>query len=447
METKQSSERGQVLVLVVLAIVGLLGFTALAIDGGLVYSDRRHAQNAADASSLAGGAAAALKLENQFITYQEWKCNDPGVRAAQGAAKLSAIERADGNDFSIDDDISDDHGVTTKCGSQDNGGWVDNYIDVITKFTKDTPMAFAQFVYNGPLRNKVEAVTRVRPQSPVALGHAVVALRKDCPNSSTGGVHFDGNSQIKVRGGGIFSNACMVAGGSVDVTVTDVGRSKGRINCVGDDCYTSNGSPSVSPAPVPGSVAMPRFTHAVPAPDCDSFSGDYRNQPGGDTIQPGKYNRIRLNSSGDILHMEPGLYCIKEDLVANGGKLTGNGVTIYILNGDFDVAGGVEARLSAPPGYAPHCDVCPPALPGVLIYLAVGNDGEVSLLGTSDSFYEGLVYAPDGTIEAGGTGSELSQINAQLVADTVKLHGNTTVNITFDNGKYFQLPAMLELFE
>jgi hypothetical protein len=148
--------------------------------------------------------------------------------------------------------------------------------------------------------------------------------------------------------------------------------------------------------------------------------------------------------------MNPGLYCITEDFVANGGSVTGNNVTIYILNGDFDVAGGVQVMLSAPPGNETDCEntgVCPPALPGVLIYLAEGNEGEVSLLGTSDSFYEGLVYAPDGMIEAGGTGSELSEINAQLVADTVKLHGTTTVNITFDNGKFYQLPAMLELFK
>ncbi|MEJ2303473.1 MAG: Tad domain-containing protein [Anaerolineales bacterium] len=59
-----SSERGQALILLVFAAVALLGFTALAIDGGMVYADRRHAQNAADAASLAGGGVAALHMEN-----------------------------------------------------------------------------------------------------------------------------------------------------------------------------------------------------------------------------------------------------------------------------------------------------------------------------------------------------------------------------------------------
>jgi uncharacterized membrane protein len=64
MKKRHSSESGQVLVLLVLGVVVLFGFAALAVDGGMVYSDRRHAQMGSDASSLAGGGAAALYMEN-----------------------------------------------------------------------------------------------------------------------------------------------------------------------------------------------------------------------------------------------------------------------------------------------------------------------------------------------------------------------------------------------
>ena len=50
---KINSQRGQALILIALAVVGLVGFTALTIDGGLVLSDRRNAQNTADTSVLA----------------------------------------------------------------------------------------------------------------------------------------------------------------------------------------------------------------------------------------------------------------------------------------------------------------------------------------------------------------------------------------------------------
>ena len=48
----QLKERGQALVIIALAAVVLFGFAALSIDGSRVFSDRRHAQNAADTSVL-----------------------------------------------------------------------------------------------------------------------------------------------------------------------------------------------------------------------------------------------------------------------------------------------------------------------------------------------------------------------------------------------------------
>src|SRR5688500_809227 len=48
----KASEKGQALILITLAAIGLFGFAALAIDGSAVFSDRRHAQNAADTAAL-----------------------------------------------------------------------------------------------------------------------------------------------------------------------------------------------------------------------------------------------------------------------------------------------------------------------------------------------------------------------------------------------------------
>ncbi|MGB7874939.1 MAG: pilus assembly protein TadG-related protein, partial [Anaerolineales bacterium] len=52
-----NSERGQVLVIIAIAIIGLVGITGLAIDGSIILEDRRHAQNAADTAALAGALA------------------------------------------------------------------------------------------------------------------------------------------------------------------------------------------------------------------------------------------------------------------------------------------------------------------------------------------------------------------------------------------------------
>lgn len=48
------NERGQAMVLVVFAIVGMLAIAGLAIDGGRLHAQRRQTQNAADAAAIAG---------------------------------------------------------------------------------------------------------------------------------------------------------------------------------------------------------------------------------------------------------------------------------------------------------------------------------------------------------------------------------------------------------
>jgi hypothetical protein len=53
-------ERGAVLVHVAVALVGLVGFSALSIDYGVFWMSRRQAQNSADAGALAGAIALAF---------------------------------------------------------------------------------------------------------------------------------------------------------------------------------------------------------------------------------------------------------------------------------------------------------------------------------------------------------------------------------------------------
>src|SRR4026209_1833142 len=55
----KAREKGQALILIALAAIGLFAFTALAIDGSRAYSNKRHAQNAADTAALAGALACA----------------------------------------------------------------------------------------------------------------------------------------------------------------------------------------------------------------------------------------------------------------------------------------------------------------------------------------------------------------------------------------------------
>src|SRR5262249_5675252 len=76
---------GVVVPMVALSLIGLLGFTAIAVDGGLLLTNRRHVQTAADAAAL----AAAIEL------FQ----NSPTGTDTSGNAAASARKTAADNGF------------------------------------------------------------------------------------------------------------------------------------------------------------------------------------------------------------------------------------------------------------------------------------------------------------------------------------------------------------
>lgn len=462
------SEKGQALVLIVLTMIALLGFTALAIDGGMVYSDRRHAQNAADAASLAGGGAVASYFEKNHVTYDDPNfCSNAAVIAAQNdptvGAIVKAISRAGNNGYTIDGDISDNNGVETKCGDEWNGSYVEKYVDIHVKITADTRTSFAHFFFGGPLRSTVEAVTRVHPRSAAELGHAVVSLNKtkDC-NGNQNGVIFSGNSDVIINGGGIFSNGCMSGNGSslsVDVTNGNIVYG-GELDTTQPCTEADHSRCPLSPLPKLGTGgSLPDYAKIFDTPDCSLVphasnpSDFFRVHASGD-IPPGNYSSINMN--GDVHLTGGGLYCLYGDFdagnnsmnIVDGGDANHQGVTIYMVSGSFITSGGGEVILAAPPAGS---DPAYHAMPSMLIYLAPGNTGLVKLRGNSYSSYVGTIYAPDGRIDIAGTPDlppgEYANFKTQLIANNVEIGGNAYININFDKPKAKTVPTSMLLYK
>ena len=80
--TTPDPERGQTLLIFVLALSVLLGFTAMAIDVGLFYEDRRHMQNTADAAALAGAGELPYNPAAAKVKAAEWAANN-GVPSSE----------------------------------------------------------------------------------------------------------------------------------------------------------------------------------------------------------------------------------------------------------------------------------------------------------------------------------------------------------------------------
>src|SRR5574341_1860983 len=183
MQSRRSSEHGQALILIVFGILGLVGATAVAVDGGNVYADRRQAQSAADSAALAGALARINGQGWVDTTYQVVRQNgysNDGVR--------SFVEV---------------HSPPTSGTYQGNI----EYIEV--KITSDVPTYFASVLGRTKIRNVVEAVARSKPAQyqPIADGAAVVSLApvSDCDENKSFWIHAE--QTFNIFGGGVFINS------------------------------------------------------------------------------------------------------------------------------------------------------------------------------------------------------------------------------------------------
>lgn len=85
-QTRRSSERGENIVQIALAMLALLAFLALVIDGGFAYAQRRRMQNAADAGAMAGARELALEGSDSEIYARI----DEYTRVRNGATSFEA---------------------------------------------------------------------------------------------------------------------------------------------------------------------------------------------------------------------------------------------------------------------------------------------------------------------------------------------------------------------
>ena len=433
MTIKQSSERGQAIVIIAGALVALLGMVALAVDGSMIYADRRNLQSVADNAVMSAAAEAAIAMDQRAINYQSFICGQQDVTESMIVARDATIARAAAAGFDVDADISDGNGVEISCHVDDNAALVDTYFDVRIMITAQTKTAFTRVVTPQGIYNTVEAISRVRPRRSLAMGNAIAALGSDC-----GGVDMNGDDTIVIDGGGIFSNSCLDFVGNTDITINvDVG-GIGYMTT-----YKEAGNVDINIVPEQATQGLEIVD--IPTPDC-------MNQPnngglevsGTQIINGGRYNFINLNGD-DHLILNPGLYCLYGNFQTNGNQTLevnpdapmNQGVTIYMAAGDILLNGNSNVRLRAPSIYQP------PAIKGLLIYMPPSNPGEITLTGAEDSWFRGTVYAPTGAIEIGGSVDIV--YSSEFVGNTVNINGSAMIVIYDDGMTNYTRPPMIEL--
>ncbi len=459
----QRSEKGQILVILTVGIVALLGFTALAVDGGMLYSDRRHDQNAADNASITGARAAGNELYEKNISIEAFDCSDAEVINAKSLANTAAQGMAADYDIPVFTTASAynaaDEGVYVECSS--TAATDGKYMLVKVKLTSDTQSFLSQIIYRGNLVNQVEAVTRVEPgvnnpAGPAADGNGIVGLADNCDDAGIDyAADLSGNVNIQVLTGGIHSNSGLAKDGASGCIATQTGSNYRCVSGepkktdpfhVGPDCSSS--TTQADPEHTDTLVTL-----TVPPPDCDALEVKTASY----NMEPGRYNGISLTSSGSTLIMAPGLYCFTGGVKITGGTVqvldtspytSDDGVTIYFDGTSFEFEGNGSINLRAPTQTATNSGL---AIPGMLLYTSETYTGEVKITGTSDSILRGTVFVPSGTLNIGGT-SGTTGWEAQWIAKYVRFHGNPNFVLNYDGGDLYwdeghTTPSLLDVYQ
>jgi hypothetical protein len=431
-------EKGQILVILALAMVAILAITALAIDGSLVYNDRRTDQSTADSAALAGAGAAAQILKDHHPS--EFVCGGGADKPLAANATAAALQAA--YNSALEDevtlaiqDLSSGNGVQIVCGTTSLGK---RYLDIKVAVTTHTQTNFAKLLSRNELVTSVDSTARVFPKQPFAYGNGLVSLSHSC-RSYVGGIEFAGGANVLVKNSGVFSNSCIKAtSGSVTVKVEG-----GNINYITscDGCSTADMEPSALPAPDP----IP--TKLMDPPICTT--DPYVNAPSSGEIGPGNYYGISV-ASNQTLILRPGLYCLKGDL-KNGSQSTlkAERVTLYFITGDVTInqnnKGEVSLRSLDCETADAGCGV-PPAKRGVLMYFDPTNSHNVTLNGGSTNYFEGTIYGPNTTYKING-GSSSDSFKTQIIGSYIYISGGSNLNMNLDGAEMWQDPSSIELLK
>jgi phenylpyruvate tautomerase PptA (4-oxalocrotonate tautomerase family) len=404
-------EKGQALILITLAAVGLFAFAALAIDSSRAYSNKRHAQNAADTAALAGALAYARGNDIQ--------------QAALDRAITNGYKNVTGDPSTVVTVVVTDVPEEDYCPGDATGK------DITVTIESHLNTTFAKILGRNTMASGATATARSCGfiLAPMFNGDAIVGL-----NSSNSYCGIDtGNSgakKWKTTGGGVFSNGCME-------------HVNGTLTIPNDKCLTAVGNSTVTGGGTYGCVQEFQ-TDLLYEPS--EIAALMPPNPCTGTITGGRYaGGGKVPTSGQHT-FDNDIFCITDMVSFFGSPFHGdivlNNSTLYVTDQNFDMKFNGGGDIT---GTATTTDGSPYKNFFMVVAMAPvtqsGCQQTFTMRGNGDGDLVGTVLAPTACFNASGnsgTGANRSQFIFYMVSTGGG--GNAGIDVEYNAGENHQIP-------
>jgi Putative Flp pilus-assembly TadE/G-like len=426
------SERGSVAITVALALTLLLGLAALVVDVGLNWAARTSAQTAADSAALAGASRLEVDGPSAAIGTVE---DLLGKNLVTPGPAGWALDGQEDNGEVVCWTLPDPPPATIPpAGFRCPAG--SNALRVITP-PINVQYAFAPVL--GKRSNSIKAMAAAAA-GPAAPNNCVLCvLEPTAPDAML--LTLTNSGAIEVVDGGIVVNSRndsalhLVGAGTISAAQLRVLGGVFPSSALGQLLTPAEqgGPPAVDP------LADLRAPDQLPQPPTPAAGDDTPVITAATPLPSGVYRSIDVRS-GTLTLEEDGVYVITDFVpgnpefpgfvVRNGGRVEGDGATIYLACPSYPTpCAGPGARFRLESGGQFVVD--PPSTgeyAGLSIFADKGNTRSIQLLGGVT--LRGAVYAASARLVVNSP--DLVQINALVAVDRLLKDGAGQLRVDYD---------------
>lgn len=463
-------------------MVVLIGFVALATDVGLLWSERRHMQTAADAAAIAGATAlrnsesitpsadnvaslngftngtnsATITVNNPpssglyagnsdyveviiaqpeptyFLRVLGYDSMNVSTRAVSGAingpACIYSLDPSAPQAISLTGNITinascgviDDSGSSSALTGTGNGTVTATSIGVAGDYSATGNIKFVPT----PNIHIAPAPDPLASRQPPTVGSATQQSV-----TKSGKYSVSGNNQTVTVPPAVYAGGISITGNSAVVTFSG-GTYGNNISIAGNTASATFNAGQYQNGGSGDSIDIAGNATTTFNPGAYSFLGAVKITGNNTvTLQPGSYFGGLAITGNAKVTFSPGTYALAGGglSVTGNSTLTGSGVTFYDTSapgyayGPIDLTGNETANLSAPTSGP---------LEGMLFFqdrsIPVGSTGS-TVTGNSTSTLDGVVYFPTTSLKY--TGNSSGSGYTFLIADTIKITGNSSMTL------------------